>query len=132
MEGAALYGLLGMRLKSVQPGVAELEMDCDARHANIDGAVHGGILCLLADAAMGFAVRTDIAAGWTNRTVNLTIDWYSDARVGDVLRAVATVVRASKQFRWTRADVVNESGNVICAAHSLSSVRPPQGGKGTD
>ena len=47
--------LIGFTLTSVEPGRAVIELDADRRHANPMGTVHGGILCDIADAAMGMA-----------------------------------------------------------------------------
>jgi uncharacterized protein (TIGR00369 family) len=124
MRQAGIYELLGIRLVSATPGTVELEVVCDQRHANVDGAVHGGFLCLVADTAMGFAVRSDLDATWQNRTVNLNIDWYSGARLGDRITAKAVVDHASHRFRWAAAELTSGE-NVICKARSLNSVRPP-------
>jgi uncharacterized protein (TIGR00369 family) len=124
MLRADIYELLGIRLLSAQHGTVELEVVCDERHANVDGAVHGGFLCLVADTAMGFAVRSDLDASWQNRTVNLNIDWYSAAKVGDRIRAKAVVDHATNRFRWASVELATEDG-VVCKAHSLNSVRPP-------
>jgi len=124
MERADIYDLLGIRLIAAQPGRVELEIVCDQRHANVDGAVHGGFLCLVADTAMGFAVRSDLEPSWQNRTVNLNIDWFSAAKVGDRITAKAVVDHASNRFRWASAELATEAG-IVCKAHSLNSVRPP-------
>jgi uncharacterized protein (TIGR00369 family) len=124
MEKAGIYELLGIRLAGATPGSVELVVVCDARHANVDGAVHGGFLCLIADTAMGFAVRSDLDASWQNRTVNLNIDWFSAARIGDTVTARAVVDHASNRFRWASVELRTEAG-VVCKAHSLNSVRPP-------
>ena len=124
MGRAGIYELLGIRLLSATPGSVELEVVCDQRHANVDGAVHGGFLCLVADTAMGFAVRSDLDASWQNRTVNLNMDWFSAAKVGDRISAKAVVEHSTQRFRWASVEMANGSG-VICRARSLNSVRPP-------
>ncbi|HEV2030421.1 MAG TPA: PaaI family thioesterase [Candidatus Dormibacteraeota bacterium] len=124
MERAGIYELLGIRLLNAGSGSVELEVVCDQRHANVDGAVHGGFLCLVADTAMGFAVRSDLDPSWQNRTVNLNIDWFSAAKVGDRITARAVVDHASNRFRWASVELMTEGG-VVCKAHSLNSVRPP-------
>ena len=126
MDAASIYALLGIHLLSAERGKVELAVTCDARHANVDGAVHGGFLCLVADTAMGFAVRSEIDRSWQNRTVNLNIDWFSGARVGDRICARAMVEHAASRFRWASVELLNDQGAVICKAHSLNSVRPPE------
>ena len=124
MRQAGIYELLGIRLLSAKPGMVELEVVCDDRHANVDGAVHGGFLCLVADTAMGFAVRSNLDSTWQNRTVNLNIDWFSGARIGDRIKAKASVEHSSHRFRWASVEL-SSGGMVLCKAHSLNSVRPP-------
>jgi uncharacterized protein (TIGR00369 family) len=47
--------LIGLTLTAIEPGRAVMELTADARHANPVGTVHGGVLCDIADAAMGMA-----------------------------------------------------------------------------
>jgi len=47
--------LIGFTIGSIEPGRVGMEMDARPQHANPMGTVHGGILCDLADAAMGMA-----------------------------------------------------------------------------
>ena len=47
--------LVGFRLAEVAPGRAVFEMEAGPQHANPMGTLHGGILCDIADAAMGIA-----------------------------------------------------------------------------
>jgi uncharacterized protein (TIGR00369 family) len=124
MARAEIYDLLGIRLITASPGKVALEVDCDQRHANVDGVVHGGFLCLVADTAMGFAVRSELDPSWLNRTMNLNIDWYAGAKVGDRITATASVEQSSNRFRWASVELATSSG-VICRARSLNSVRPP-------
>jgi len=54
--------LIGFRLLGIEPGQAVFELQVDlSRHANPMGSLHGGILCDLADAAMGFAFASTLA-----------------------------------------------------------------------
>ena len=47
--------LIGFTIRSIEPGHAVMEMEAGPQHANPMGTVHGGVLCDLADAAMGMA-----------------------------------------------------------------------------
>src|SRR5207247_4013273 len=47
--------LIGFTLASVEPGCAVVEFEATPRHANPMGTLHGGVLCDIADAAMGMA-----------------------------------------------------------------------------
>ena len=45
--------LIGFTLTFIAPGQAHIEFEAGAQHANPMGTLHGGILCDIADAAMG-------------------------------------------------------------------------------
>ena len=52
--------LIGFTLASVEPGRAVIQLDADDRHQNPMGTLHGGILCDIADAAMGMAYAASL------------------------------------------------------------------------
>ncbi|KAF1037761.1 MAG: putative esterase [Delftia tsuruhatensis] len=55
----AISQMLGFRIVAVGEAMAVVEFDADAqRHGNQQGTVHGGMLCELADAAIGTAHST--------------------------------------------------------------------------
>ena len=52
----AIARTLGFRLTGVGPGTATMEIVADTdKHANPMGTIHGGVLCDIADAAIGTA-----------------------------------------------------------------------------
>lgn len=125
LAASPIYDLLGLRIVAASDGEVRVELDCDRRHANVDGAVHGGVLALLADTAMGFAVRSQLEPEWYNKTLDLSIDFVRAARLGDRLRAVARVDQASRRFRWASAEL-DAGGGVLARARSLNLVDPPR------
>src|SRR5256885_13581726 len=51
---------LGFRLIEVGPGTSTMELMADTEvHANPMGTIHGGVLCDIADAAIGTAHRSE-------------------------------------------------------------------------
>jgi acyl-coenzyme A thioesterase PaaI-like protein len=46
--------LIGFALSDVEPGRAVITFDAEDRHANPMGALHGGVLCDIADAVWGW------------------------------------------------------------------------------
>ena len=78
--------LIGMNMAAVRPGCVVIELEAK-RHASPLGTVHGGILCAIADAAMGLAYATTLNETETFATVELKIN-FSDpcGRVGSGLR----------------------------------------------
>lgn len=122
MAASPLYSILGVRLVSASAGEAVVAVSCDDRHANLDRAVHGGIVALLADTAMGLAVRTEIDDDWMNATLDLRLDFPASAGVGETLTAVGRVTDRSRRFRWADAEV-RTGDRVVGRGRSLNLVR---------
>ena len=53
---APIAQLIGFEVEEISGGRAAATLQAGARHANPMGTLHGGVLCDLADAAMGMAV----------------------------------------------------------------------------
>ena len=100
---------VGMRLVDVEPGRAFFELEAEARHANPMGTVHGGILCDLADAAMGMAYYSTLEAGESFTTLELKINFLRPFWTGRLVargRVVSkgrTVGMASATSKTTKA-----------------------------
>jgi uncharacterized protein (TIGR00369 family) len=67
--------LLGMRAVAFDEGIAVLELEASGRHANPMGTLHGGVLCDLADLAMGVACFSTLEPGESNTTLELKINF---------------------------------------------------------
>jgi uncharacterized protein (TIGR00369 family) len=64
-----------MTLVSIEPGKVVMELQAGPQHANPMGTLHGGVLCDVADAAMGMAYAANLAAGETFTTLELKINF---------------------------------------------------------
>ncbi len=67
--------LIGFTLASIEPGRAVIEFEATERHANPMGTLHGGVLCDVADAAMGLAYAAKLDEGETFTTLELKINF---------------------------------------------------------
>ena len=109
--------LVGFRLVAVAPGKAVFEMDAGPQHANPMGTLHGGILCDIADAAMGIAYASTLEEGESFTTLELKINFLKpvwNAR----LRAEGRVVKRGKTVGMVECDVVDETGSLVARASS--------------
>ena len=80
--------LIGFTLTSIAPRHARIAFEAGAQHANPMGTLHGGILCDIADAAMGMqAIGRVVQPG---RTVGLVECDILDADEVLVARATST------------------------------------------
>src|SRR5260221_13005935 len=67
--------LIGFELVNLELGKAIFELEASERHVNPLGTLHGGILCDLADAAMGTAYASTLQVGETFTTLELKINF---------------------------------------------------------
>ena len=116
--------LVGFRLTSISPNESVVELDVAERHANPMGTIHGGILCDIADAAMGFAYAATLKneEGFTN--LELKINFLKAVR-GGRLRAIGRVVRAGHTIGLVESDVIDQKGELVARANStFMTLRP--------
>ena len=109
--------LIGFYLISVEPGKAVFELETGPQHANLMGTLHGGILCDIADAAMGVAYASDLADGETFTTLELKINFLKPVWAAR-LNAVARVVKRGKTVGLVECDVVDQTGSLVARASS--------------
>ncbi len=109
--------LVGFRIVEVEPGRTVFEMEAGPQHASPLGTLHGGILCDIADAAMGIAYASMLGEGESFTTLELKINFLKpvwNAR----LRAEARVVKRGKTVGLVECDVVDDGGSLIARASS--------------
>jgi uncharacterized protein (TIGR00369 family) len=114
---APIGNLLGLKLLEAENGTAVVEFVADERYANPAGTLHGGVLCDLADAAMGFAYYTTLAADESLTTLELKINFLRPVWKA-TLRAKARVVRAGKIVGLVECDVLDEQQRLVARASS--------------
>ena len=102
----------------MRPRDVVLSFDCAPLHANLDGWLHGGLVELVADTAMGLAARLEADAAATNRTLHLTLDFQEGARLDDRVECAATVMHRTRRFVWTRCELQRADSRVPVAAGS--------------
>ena len=109
--------LVGWDIVHHEPGRAVFEMVAGPQHANPMGTLHGGILCDLADAAMGIAWATELGDGETFTTLELKINFLKpvwNAR----LTAEARVIKRGKTVGLVECDVFDEGRSLVARASS--------------
>jgi uncharacterized protein (TIGR00369 family) len=109
--------LVGFRLVAVEGGRATFELDADERHHNPMGTLHGGILCDIADIAMGLAYATTLEDGETFTTLELKINFLRPVKSAR-LTAEGRVVQRGKTVGVAECSVSDERGRLIAKATS--------------
>src|SRR5882762_11201579 len=109
--------LIGFDLISVKPGEAAIEFQATERHANPMGTLHGGILCDIADAAMGIAYSSNLDEGESFTTLELKINFLKPIWKARLL-AVGRVVKQGRTVGLVECDITDEKGNLVARATS--------------
>jgi uncharacterized protein (TIGR00369 family) len=115
----AIAKLVGFRLTGAKRGEAIIEMDADpSRHANPMGTLHGGVLCDIADAAMGMSYFSTLEEGESFTTLELKINFLRPVW-NDRLIASGRVIQRGKTVGLVECTVTNSKGDRV--AHSTST-----------
>jgi len=109
--------LIGFRLISVEPGCVVVAMDAERRHANPMGTMHGGILCDLADAAMGMAYASALDEAETFTTLELKINFLKPVWTGRLV-ATGRLVKGGRTVGLAECDVVDDKERLVARASS--------------
>jgi len=109
--------LIGFTLAEAEPGRAVVTLDADRRHANPMGTVHGGVLCDIADAAMGIAYAATLDEGETFTTLELKINFLKPVRAGRLV-ATGRVVKGGHTVGLVECDVLDDKERLVARASS--------------
>jgi len=110
--------LLGIRFVSAGDEGAVFEMDVRPEHANPMGTVQGGVICALADAAMGMAYAWRLEEGESFTTLELKTNYLRAVTAG-TLTATGRVLHGGRTVGLTDCEVVDEQGRRV--AHATST-----------
>jgi uncharacterized protein (TIGR00369 family) len=113
--------LIGFRLTSVRHGEAVVELEASETHTNPMGTLHGGVLCDIADAAMGIAYASTLEEGESFTTLELKINFLRPVWK-EKLRALGKVVKRGKVVGMVECDVTNSEGALVARASSTCMV----------
>jgi uncharacterized protein (TIGR00369 family) len=112
-----LATLLGYRVSAIEPGRSRVELDIGVQHGNPMGTVHGGVLCVIADTAMGLAYGATLGEGEGFATIELKINFVRPIRRGSLV-ADAVVVQQGRRIGLTECSVTDAKGRLIAKATS--------------
>jgi uncharacterized protein (TIGR00369 family) len=118
--------LLGIHLLEYSGGMARADMTASGRHHNPMGVLHGGILCDLADAAMGAAIASALLEGETFSTVELHIHYFRVVREGR-LTATGKVIRRGGSTAYIECEIVDGQNYLVAKAASTCLIQPAAG-----
>jgi uncharacterized protein (TIGR00369 family) len=113
--------LIGFRLVAVEPGESIIEFEAGEAHANPMGTLHGGVLCDVADAAMGIALAATLDEGESFTTLELKINFLKPIWKAR-LKAVGRVVKRGRVIGLVECDVADEGGSLVARASSTCMI----------
>lgn len=95
-----------------------MRLEAGERHSNPMGTIHGGILCDLADAAMGVAFVSTLDEGESFTTLELKINYVRPFWTGTLV-AYGRVIHRGKSVGLVDCRVVDDEDRLI--AHATST-----------
>ena len=123
----AISETLKFKLTGIDNGEAHVSLKTDVKiHANQQGTVHGGMLCELADAAIGTAHSTVIEEGESFTSIELKINFFRPVW-NDTLVAYAKPVQRGRTITVYQCTIENEMGKLVATV--LSTVMTLRGDK---
>jgi uncharacterized protein (TIGR00369 family) len=113
--------LIGFEARDIADGRATVVLAAGPQHANPMGTLHGGVLCDIADAAMGIAFATTLAPDESFTTIELKINFFRPVWVAE-LKAEGTVLRRGRTVGYVECNITDEQKRLIAKATSTCMV----------
>jgi uncharacterized protein (TIGR00369 family) len=110
--------LVGVELTTMEQGRATFHLDARPEHASPLGTVQGGILCVLADAAMGAAYVSLLGDDESFATVELKMNYLKPVWSGR-LTAVAEVLKQGRTIGLVECRITDDGNSLV--AHATST-----------
>jgi uncharacterized protein (TIGR00369 family) len=129
VEPPPVAKLVGFDFVSIDLGHSVFELQAGRQHANPMGTLHGGIICDLADAAMGTAMASTLEDDETFTSLDLTVKFLKpvwNAR----LRATAQLVKRTRSLGLLECDVTDDKGSLVARVYSTCMVLRGEDAKG--
>ena len=109
--------LIGFEAQEIADGRAIVTLVAGPQHANPMGTLHGGVLCDIADAAMGIAYASTLEEDESFTTLELKINFLKPVW-NSKLVATGRVVKKGRTVGMTECDVVDEKGSLVARSSS--------------
>jgi uncharacterized protein (TIGR00369 family) len=113
--------LIGFVVEEAGDGESLLTMVAEERHSSPLGTIHGGILCDLADAAMGVVMFSSLEPGESFTTLELKINYLRPFWTGKLI-ARGRIAHRGKTVAMVECDVFDEQERLIARSSSTCMV----------
>lgn len=112
---------LGFHVVQADFGVVTVELVPKEIHHNLAGTVHGGVLSVIADSAMGLAFGTTIEPGQTFTTVEQKINFLRPV-FEKTVRARGEVIQRGRTLGLIECRITDSEGKLVAFATSTYAV----------
>ncbi|WP_238457544.1 PaaI family thioesterase [Alkalihalobacterium alkalinitrilicum] len=104
--------ILGFHVLEKKDGMAIVEYEANSRHTNPGGTLHGGVLCVIADEAMGAAFASTLREGESLTTIELKVNYLKPVWSGK-LTAVGKVIKNGNTIALVESEVTDDKGSLV-------------------
>lgn len=113
------FQLISMKIQALEMGSSVLEVEVGEHHLQPYGLVHGGVCSGIIDAAIWWAVFTELDEDMGMTTVDLKLNYLAPVTGGKMI-ARGRRIKLGKTIGLGDAEVMDLEGNMI--AHGTSTV----------
>jgi uncharacterized protein (TIGR00369 family) len=121
--------LVGFKIVQIELGRSVFEMQAGPQHANPMGTLHGGVLCDVADAAMGTAFATTLEDDESFTTLDLNAKYFKPVWTAK-LRATERVTKRTGSLGLVECEVEDDKGSLVAKLFSTCMVLRGEEAKG--
>ena len=109
-------------------GRARCRLTLDERHTNRHGALHGGLVSVMLDNAMGAtgSLSIDDSGLYPMVTLSMTTNFLAPAQVGDQLTAEGWVTGGGRKTKFIDGRLTRGDGTVIATATGVFKPLPKE------
>jgi acyl-CoA thioesterase len=125
LAASPVWRAMGLEVLEAENGHAAIAMVLREDMNNFQGVVHGGIISLLADSAMGRALRSALPDGERHVTFDLKMNFINGARPPERLVARAAVVYSGRRTALVECRVEGSDARLVATATGTFSVYLP-------
>ena len=125
------FSLLSIEIKSLEWGISILEMKIEEKHLQPFGAVHGGAIASLIDAAAFWASFPQVENGKGLTTIEVKVNYLSPVRDGKVF-AIGKCIKMGKTIALGEVFVRDDKERLVAHGTATMMVIPNLPIKGYD
>lgn len=113
VNSSAYYQLLGFEVVDLAEGYARLRMPASEKLLQFQGAVHGGAIYSVADAAVAIALLTTCESEEQVVTIEGKINYLAPVQAGKEISAVGRLVQRGRQIALGEVEVRDNTDRLV-------------------